>query len=166
MILRVLRFVRLPMLLILIFAIGRFWFGYAGTPYTPRTNAIFSTVMLTIVSSLYWGALSKRVGWFGWAGTALAGVTLGLWNQILIFLFTALSYMMGIEGTSYYTNWDNLNIPEGTTLTMGEALRARAGGLIAGPIIGLVSAAIGRLLTFLAPAPPRPNAPVGPTEEE
>lgn len=165
MILRVLRFVRLPILLILIFAIGRFWFGYAGTPYTPRTNAIFSTVMLTIVSSLYWGALSKRVGGFGWVGTVLAGVTLGLWNQILIFLLTALSYMMGVEATSYYTNWDNLNIEEGTTLTMGEALGARAGGLIAGPIIGLVAASIGRLFAFMAPEPAHESAPVERDEE-
>ncbi len=86
MIARVLRFVRLPLLLLLIFAVARFALGANGVPYAPRGNAMFSIVGLTFVSSFYFGALSRRLGGFGWAGTALVGYSIGLWAQILIFL--------------------------------------------------------------------------------
>ena len=65
MIARVLRFVRLPLLLLLIFAAARFSLGVAGVPYAPRGNAMFSIVGLTFISSFYFGALSRRVGGFG-----------------------------------------------------------------------------------------------------
>ena len=53
---RVLRFVRLPLLLVSIFAIARFALGANGVPYAPRGNAMFSIVGLTFVSSFYFGA--------------------------------------------------------------------------------------------------------------
>ena len=57
-----LRFVRLPMLLILIYAILRLIIGLRGVPYAPRGNAMFSVVGLTIVSSVYFGALAPTPG--------------------------------------------------------------------------------------------------------
>jgi hypothetical protein len=151
MVLRVLHFIRLPLLMLLIFTVGRFTQGLLGVPYMPRGTATFGILMLTLTTSLYWGALSKRIGNFGWAGTVLVGVLLGLTSQILIFLATALSYALGVE--TYFTHWDALNVPEGTKVGMGQALTTRAGGLVAGPILGTVLASIGRLLAFLAPAP-------------
>ena len=88
MIARVLRFVRLPLLLLLIFAVARFALGANGVPYAPRGNAMFSIVGLSFVSSFYFGALSRRIGGFGWGGTALVGYSIGLWAQILIFVAT------------------------------------------------------------------------------
>jgi hypothetical protein len=152
MIARVLRFVRLPMLLLLIFAVARFALGAKGVPYAPRGNAMFSIVGLTFVSSVYFGALSRRIGGFGWGGTALVGYGLGLWGQVLIFVATWLSYAAGIE-TSYFRHWDALNVPEGTVVSMATALQARAGGLLVGPIISIVPALIGRVLSALAPEP-------------
>src|SRR5688572_20347458 len=101
---RVLRFVRLPLLVLTIFAAARFSLGASGVPYAPRGNAMFSIVVLTFVSSFYFGALSRRVGGFGWGGTALTGYTLGLYAQILIFTATWISYAAGIE-TSYFRHW-------------------------------------------------------------
>jgi hypothetical protein len=155
MISRVLRFVRLPMLVILLYAIGRFYLGASGAAYTPRNNAVFSTLMLTLALCFIWGALSKRVGKFGWKGTIAIGFTIGVWNQLLIFLFTAISYIAGI--TTYYNNWDNLNIPEGSEISMGDALMRRAVGLIFGAVTGIVITSLGRLFSFLSPAPPRPE---------
>lgn len=149
MVLRVLHFIRLPLLMLLIFTVGRFVLGLNGVPYSPRGNAMFGIVMLTITSSIYWGALSKRVGHFGWVGTLLVGAGIGLSAQILIFLATALSYAMGLE--TYFTHWDALNVPEGAKVAMGEALQRRAGGLVVGPILAAVFACIGRLLSALAP---------------
>jgi hypothetical protein len=152
MIARVLRFVRLPLLLLLIFAVARFALGAKGVPYAPRGNAMFSIVGLAFVSSFYFGALSRRVGGFGWGGTALVGYAIGLWAQILIFTATWLSYALGIE-TSYFRHWDALNLPEGTIVPMATALQTRAGGLLVGPVFVIVPALIGRLAAALAPEP-------------
>jgi hypothetical protein len=150
MIVRVLRFVRLPLVLLSIFAVARFSLGAAGVPYAPRGNAMFSIVGLSLVSSFYFGALSRKLGGFGWGGTLLVGYSIGLFAQILIFAATWLSYAANIE-TSYFRHWDALNVPAGTLVPMGTALAARAGGLLVGPIFAVVPAAIGRALSALAP---------------
>ena len=152
MLLRVLRFVRLPLVLLVIWTIARFSLGLAGVPYAPRGNAMFSIVVLTIISALIYGAMSKRVGGFSWLGTILIGIVLGLFSQILIFTATLISYAAGLD--TYFTHWDALNIPEGTSLPMAKAMAARAGGLLAGPVIGIVMALIGRaVFGGLAPRP-------------
>lgn len=150
MIARVLRFVRLPLLLLLIYAVARFALGASGVPYAPRGNAMFSIVGLTFISSFYFGALSRRIGGFGWGGTVLVGVSIGLFGQVLIFVATWLSFLAGIE-TSYFRHWDALNVPEGTVVPMAAAMAARAGGLLVGPLLAIVPALIGRLLSALAP---------------
>jgi len=152
MIARVLRFVRLPLLLITIYAVARFLLGANGVPYAPRGNAMFSIVGLTFISSFYFGALSRRLGGFGWGGTALVGYSIGLWAEFLILVATWLSYAAGIE-TSYFRHWDALNVPEGTVVPMAAALATRAGGLLIGPLFAIVPALIGRALSMLAPDP-------------
>ena len=152
MIARVLRFIQLPMLLLVLYTLIRFTLGARGFPYAPRGNAMFSVLGLALISSFYFGALSRRVGGFGWGGTLLTGAFLGLWTQILIFTATWISYAGGFE-TSYFRHWDALNVPEGTVVPMAQALQTRAGALIVGPIISLVPAVLGRLLSGLAPKP-------------
>ncbi|MDQ3135035.1 MAG: hypothetical protein M3Q76_09540 [Acidobacteriota bacterium] len=153
MFLRVLRFVRLPLVLIAIYAVMRFLMGPVfNQPYAPRGNAVFSVVGVTVLSSLIFGALSKRIGGFNWLGTILIGVVLGLFSQILIFAFTLISYAADIN--SYYTHWDALNVPEGTLAPMSQAMASRAGGLLFGAISGTIVTLIGRaLLGGLAPRP-------------
>lgn len=149
MLLRVIRFVRLPLLMLVLFAIGRFSLGLAGVPYSPRGSSIFSLVALSIISSIYFGALSGKVGGFGWGGALLVGVVIGFWAQALIFTATLITYLGGLS--TYFTHWDALNVPEGTVVPMGQAMAARAGGLIAGPLTTLVASLIGRCLGGLAP---------------
>ncbi len=153
---RVLRFVRLPLLMLVIYAAARFWLGASGVPYAPRGNAMFSIVGLTFISSVYFGALSRRVGGFGWGGTLLVGYAIGLFAQILIFTATWISYAAGVE-TSYFRHWDALNVPPDTVVSMGQALQTRVGGLVVGPIVSAVAACIGRVLGGLAPAPAAPT---------
>jgi hypothetical protein len=157
MLLRVLKFVRLPLFLILIFAVIRFMMGVNGTPYTPRSNAASSIVVAYFISCFYFGALSGRVGGLGWGGTVLVGLIIGLFSQILIFTASLVSFMAHINA-SYFINWDNLNLPEGTVVTMEQVLRARAGGLVFGPIPAIVLALIGRVLGVLAPNPSVPES--------
>lgn len=165
MIARVLRLIALPLVLVLISTIARFTLGALAVPYTERTNAITSVFMLTLISSVYYGALSKRLAGFGWGGTLLTGYTLGLYVQILIFLATLLSYLIGIDGTSYFTNWDSLNVAEGTRVALGDAMKSRVGGLIIGPLLPTVCAVIGRLLAPLLPAPAQAPASPSPAKE-
>ena len=140
---RILRFVRLALVLILIWAVMRFLMGAVfHQPYAPRGNAVFSVVGLTFISCLYFGAMSRRVGNFGWLGTFLCGVTIGLWAQILIFTATLVSLLMGLD--TYYVHWDALNLPEGTRATFAQGMTARAGGLLIGSLIGGIMALIGR----------------------
>jgi hypothetical protein len=140
---RVLRFVRLPILLVLIYAIGRFTLGAQNVPYAPRGNAIFSVLGVAVVSSFYFGALSKKLGGFGWGGTALVGYSIGLVAQIFIFLATWISFAAGIE-TSYFRHWDSLNAPEGTVVPMATAMMSRAQGLLFGPVTPVIASLIGR----------------------
>lgn len=148
---RVLRFIRLPILLLVIYTAARFSLGVAGVPYAPRGNAMFSVLGLAIVSGFYFGALSRRVGGFGWGGTALVGYSIGLVAQIFIFLATWISYAAGLE--TYFRHWDALNVPEGTVVPMANAMLSRAIGLVVGPILPLVAALLGRLASALAPKP-------------
>ena len=147
---RVLRYVRLPLLLLVIWAVLRFIIGLRGVPYAPRGNAMFSVLGLTIISCIYFGAMSRKVGGFNWVGTILVGAVIGLWAQILIFTATLVSLAANLN--TYYIHWDALNIPEGTHATMAQAMTTRAGGLLAGTILGIVAALIGRAV-FAAFAP-------------
>ena len=156
MVRRVIRFIRLPLLLLVIFAVARFSLGMAGVPYAPRGNAMFSIVGATFISSFYFGALSRRVGGFGWGGTLLVGYFIGLFGQILIFTATWLSYAMNVE-TSYFRHWDALNVPAGTLVPMGQAMATRAGALVVGPLVAMLPAAIGRAVSALAPEPQPPD---------
>ena len=156
MVRRVLRFVRLPLLLVLLFTVGRFMLGASGFPYAPRGTSIFSIVTLTFISCFYFGALSKRAG-FTWGGTALTGYSIGLFAQILIFLATWLSFAAGIE-TSYFRHWDALQVPEGTVVDLMSAMQVRLGGVVFGPIPPVVLALIGRTASALAPETAPPSA--------
>ena len=147
---RVLRYVRLPLVLLIIWAALRFIIGLRGVPYAPRGNAMFSVLGLTIISCIYFGAMSRRVGGFGWVGTILVGAVIGLWAQILIFTATLVSLAANLN--TYYIHWDALNIPEGTHATMAQAMTTRAGGLLAGTILGIIAALIGRAV-FAALSP-------------
>jgi hypothetical protein len=145
------RFIRLPMLLIVIWAIGRFSMGVFGVPYTPRSNATFSLVVLTLITSIYYGALSKSVGNFNWLGTAMVGGAIGLFAQIFVFTATMVSLAGGLD--TYFVNWDAINAPEGTVVTWSNALPSRASGLVINTLLAAAEACIGRLLAGLAPKP-------------
>ena len=140
---RVLRYVRLPLALLVIWAALRFMMQPVfNAPYEPRGNAAFSIAAVTILSCLIYGAMSNRVGRFNWLGTALVGAVIGLSAQLLIFTATLVSFAAGID--TYFTHWDALNLPRDTRAQMGPAMTARAGGLLVGPLFGAVFALIGR----------------------
>lgn len=144
MLMRILRFVRLPLVLLVVWTVLRFMLGPVfNVPYTPRGNAMVSIASVTIISALIYGAMSNHVGNFSWLGTLLIGLVLGLFSQILIFTATLISYLANAN-TSYFRHWDALNAPEGTVVPMATALTGRAFGILVGPIMIIVMALIGR----------------------
>ncbi|MBX7220957.1 MAG: hypothetical protein K1Y36_13485 [Blastocatellia bacterium] len=150
MFLRILKFLRLPMTMIAIFTIARYFIGLAGVPYAPRGNAMFSIVGLTLVSAIYFGAMSGKVGGLSRLSPVLIGLTLAFWSQILIFLATWLSYATGHEAVSYFTHWDSLNFKVPTPAPpMVDALKLRLGGFVVFPVICTVAAYLGRGLGLL-----------------
>lgn len=164
----VLRFVRLPLLLVTVWATVRFILGVAGVPYAPRGNAMFSIYSVMLLSSLYFGALSKNIAGFKWGGTFLTGATIGVYAQILILLATVISYAADLN-LSYFVHWDALNVdpaklpnpvsmadalvhPEQVPMPpMSQALVGRLVGILINGVIAGVFAVIGRLLSGLAP---------------
>jgi len=165
----VLRFVRLPLLLVTIWATVRFILGVAGVPYAPRGNAMFSIYSVMMLSCLYFGALSNKIGGFKWSGTILTGVTIGVYAQILILLATVISYAGDLN--TYFVHWDALTIdpaklPEPVSMAdallhpeqvamppMSQALVGRLFGILINGASAGVYAVIGRLLSGLAPKP-------------
>jgi hypothetical protein len=148
----VIRFVRLPLVLLLVWGIARFSLGLSGMPYAPRGNAMFSIVGLTFISCIYFGALSGRVGGFNWKGTLLMGMTIGLFGQALIFTATLISYLGSLD--TYFVHWDALNVAQGTVVPMSKAMMSRVQGLVVGgAIVPSIIALIGRGLGGLAPVP-------------
>ena len=151
----VLRFVRLPLLLVFVWVVARFCMGIFGVPYAPRGNAVFSVLNMTWISCFYFGAISGRFGGFNWKGTILIGVALGVFAQTLIFLATWLSYLG--DFSTYFVHWDAMNQNEGSALLpMSEALMARGGGIVFGgtiipAIIALLGRAAGKLIPVSGP---------------
>ncbi len=103
---QVLRFVRLPFLLLIIYTVARFSLGLAGVPYAPRGNAMFSVVAVLLISSFYFGALSGKVGGFDWKGAVMVGVAIGFFAELLVFLATLVTYLANVN--TYFTHWDAL----------------------------------------------------------
>ncbi|MFQ5630863.1 MAG: hypothetical protein ACE5I1_18995, partial [bacterium] len=138
-------FVRLPYILILIWAAMRFSLGvFFDVPYAPRGNAMFSLVGLTLISSIYFGALSNKVGGFDWKGTLLVGVSIGTFAQILIVLLSLISLAAGLDN-SYFIHRDALNLQPGDPqMSMGQLFVARIVGLVINAVLAAIAAALGR----------------------
>ena len=151
MFLDVLRFVRLPFAMLTIFAVIRFSFSFFNIAYGNRSNSI-SLVVLAVVSGIYYGAISKKVGGFNWTGTILIGLSIGLFGQILIFSATLISFLGHLD--THFVNGDALIGKPGAVLTMAEGMIPRSVALITGPIVGMIASSFGRgAFGWLAPTP-------------
>ena len=114
---------------------------------------MFSILGLSIISSIYFGALSDRVNGLGWVGALLVGVSIGFFAEALIFVATAVSYLAHLN--TYFVHWDSLNLKEGTdalsTVPMARAMATRAGGLIGGSVTCGIMALVGKAFSGLMP---------------
>jgi hypothetical protein len=142
----VLKVLRLHFLLLAIFAAGRWAMGARGVPYE-RGHHVFSLVMLTVLSAVFYAAFARR--WRGYSAfrAALLGALLGFTTQLVIFASTVLSY--GLDLDTYFNHPTALNVTE--PMPLAGALVVRARGLLFGSLIPAAAALIGWLLGGLLP---------------
>ena len=145
-----LRLARLYLVLLAIFTAGRLSQGAAGVPYD-RAHHVFSLVILTAMSSLFYGAFCRRWLDFRVLKAMGLGALLGLAAQIVVLLATVGSYALGVD--TYFTH------PRAVTgrdvpgpIPFGEALMSRAFGLVGNSIGSGIIGALGWALGGLLPA--------------
>ena len=144
-----LRLARPFFVLLAIFAVGRFLQGPLGVPYT-RGHQVFSIVILTVISCLYYGAFARS--WRGYRLMHVIGlaVLLGVMSQLVIFSLTVVSYAFSLQ--TYFNHPTALNAPglEGP-VSFAQALVNRAGGLVGNTVFAGIAGAIGWTLGGLLP---------------
>ena len=141
-----LRVARLYFVLLVVVAAGRWLLGTFDVPYE-RGHHIFSIVILTIYSCVFYGAFSRRWHDYRLIQAVLLGVTIGLAAQVTILILTMASYGLGLE--TYFNHPTALNAPE--PLPFGQALVVRVGGLFGNSIGAGIVAALGWALGGLLP---------------
>src|SRR5579863_3252153 len=145
-----LEFVRLPILLFVIFFVGRLALG-AGMGVSKASydlsNRLFSMVILQVHVGLLWGAVGRRYRGYGIGGSVTAVVLAVLVSQILIFAGTAFSYLAGVNTLFNYP--EALN--QQAAIGFGAAMVARTITLIANSVFGAILGAIGWALGGLLP---------------
>jgi hypothetical protein len=141
-----LRVARLFFVLLVLVATGRWLMGTFGVPYE-RGHHVFSIVILTVFSCLFYGAFTRRWLDYRLIQAVLLGVVMGLAGQILILALTAVSYALGLE--TYFNHPTALNSPE--ALSFGKAMGVRVSGLIGNSVGSGIAAALGWALGGLLP---------------
>ncbi len=151
-------FIRLPILLLVLFFLGKLIVGAAGGDYSLGTR-LFAMVPLTVHLCLIWGALSRSLRATGAGSAALTGVLIALVAQILIVVGTLGSYILGVD-THFSSPVAIVGVDR--AVGFGEAAFARVFGLLVNCVIGAVAASLGWALGGLVPGGGAAGRGVGP----
>jgi hypothetical protein len=147
-----LQFVRLPIVLFVLFFVGRLVLGAAmgvNKQSYDLANRLFSMVILEVHVGLLWGAVGRRYRGYSVRGSVTAVVLAVVVSQILIFAGTAISYISGIN--TLFNFGEALNQP-GVTVPFVAAMVARTITFVVNCIIGAIAGAIGWALGSFVPA--------------
>lgn len=133
-----LKLARLYFVILAIVAAGRWVLSLQGVPYAKGTDKL-SIVIATLFSSIFYGAFCRRWRGFKIMQAVTLGAILGLAAQIVVFLSTLVSYLLGME--TYFNNPVALNST--VALPMASALGTRLGGLVVNTILNGIAGALG-----------------------
>jgi hypothetical protein len=139
------------LILLAIFAIGRWLLGVQGLPYA-RGNPVFSIVPMTMISSILYGALLRRWGKVSVRRAAGMGLTLALASQIVIWGATALSYGLNLE--TYFNNPIAITGFKLERVPFPEAMVRRLVGLVINSVLNALLGALGWLMGGTLPETP------------
>lgn len=142
-----------PFLVLLgLFAVGRWSMGVGGVDYA-KGHHVFSLVLLTLIGSAFYAAFVRR--WLGYPIMRAVGLgmTLGFCAQLVIVIATALSFTLGMH--TYFNHPTALNA-EGP-VAFGPAMGGRLGGLVANTLFAGIAAALGWFFGGALPDTPAPR---------
>jgi hypothetical protein len=141
-----LRVIRFYLVLLAIFTVGRWGLSLGGAKYED-THQVFSIVILTLISSAYYGLLTRGFVGGGLKRALAIGALLGAASQVVIFLSTAISYILGID--SFFNYPRALNVPE--AIPFGQAMVARAITFVVNVVFNVIAAALGYAIAGVGP---------------
>lgn len=141
-----LRFIALPIVLLLIAFVGRLIMGAMGVSYGVA-NRVFSMVILQMHLALLWGAFAKKYRGYGMGSTFMIGVLIGLVSQILVMGATIASY--GLHTQTFFNYPEALESP--VPVAFADAMVTRLRGMFFNTLFSGVAAVLGSLLSFLIP---------------
>jgi hypothetical protein len=149
------RLARPFLVLLALFAVGRWSMGLRGVDYT-RGHHVFSLVTLTLLSAGFYAAFARK--WLGYPimRSVGLGMTLGFFAQLVILVLTLVSYLLGMD--TYFNHPTALN--SDAPVAFGPAMGGRVGGLVVNVMLAGIAAALGWFLGGVlpegtAPAPRR-----------
>jgi hypothetical protein len=141
-----LRLARLYVVLLALMTAGRWAQGLCGVPYE-QGFYVFSIVIFTAVSCVYYGAFARRWLKYGLLDAVLLAGLLGLLSQAVILLSTLASYALGLH--TYFNHPTALN--SARELGLGEAMNVRFGGLVGNSVLAGILGALGWAMAGLLP---------------
>ena len=145
-----LAFVRLPIVLFVIFFIARLAIGAASgvsKETYDNANRAFSMVVLQAHVAVLWAAVGRRYRGYGIGGSVTAVVLAVLASQILIWLGTAVSYLAGVN--TFFNFPEALNVSQ--PIGFGAAMIGRTITLVANCVVGAILGSMGWALGALIP---------------
>jgi hypothetical protein len=126
------------MVLLAVFTVGRLALGFRHVPYE-RGHYVFSIVILSLLSSIFYGGFCRKWRGYTVAQALAVGATIGLVSQLVIFVLTFLSYALHVD--TYFVNPRALNATG--PISFGAAMAGRLGGLVINTATHSVAAALG-----------------------
>jgi hypothetical protein len=154
-----LRIGRMYFVLLAIFTIGRFVQGAMGVPYA-KAHHVFTIFVLTVLASVFYAAFCRRWQGFTVLRAMGLGATFGFVAQVVIFISTVISYLLGAHTFFNNPRALNVDVPD-AVIPLAQAVAIRAPGLIIFPIINAIVAALGWAFGGMLPdGAPAPVAPV------
>ena len=133
-----LKLLRFYFWILALFTLGRWGLSLGGAEYA-KTHQVFSLVTLALIASAHHAAFARAFAGYNLSRAVVLGALVGLSTQIVIFVSTALSYVLGLH--TFFNVPAALNSQE--PVAFGAAMAARSVGLVVNTILNVIAALIG-----------------------
>lgn len=134
-----LKLMRFYFWMLAVFTVGRWSLSLFGANYT-ETREVFSLVILALIASAHHAAFARAFAGYRLKQAAGLGAMIGLVTQIVVFVSTALSYMLGLDT---FFNSPLAIARSSVPIAFGSAMVQRAVGLVINTILNTIAALIG-----------------------
>lgn len=141
-----LKLLRFYFLILALFTIGRWGLSLGGVEYA-KAHQAFSLVTLSLIASAHHAAFARAFLGYRLGKAAALGALIGFFAQLVIFVSTGLSYMLGLD--TFWNAPAALNATE--PVAFAQAMLARAGGVVANTITNTIAALIGYAMGGVLP---------------